>query len=193
MKYYLLPIAFLICLPFAAYAQGSHWLIPDHVTIQFAGSMGLVAGGFGYANESNRMHLDLLMGYVPKQYSYNQLGVASLKYTQVIWRSRLLPEPWSLTPLTGGAYLTYTFGKNFRWPEHYAKGYYWWSESLRPNVFLGGNVSKKFDSTYSFSRITFYYEVGTNELKLTSYYVNPDMISPLQILHAGLGLRFSFR
>lgn len=185
-------LVFLFCLGSTmnmAQEGKRHWIIPDHITAQFAGSMGLFAAGFGYASPNDKSYLDLMMGYVPERYSYNQLGVASIKFAQVFWRSDLLKQPWNLTPVVGGIYITYTFGKNFHWPEHYPKGYYWWSESVRPNIFIGGNISKKIKEG---SRVMFYYEVGTNELKLTSYLLNRETLSLTDMLHAGLGIRYSF-
>lgn len=167
------------------------WFVPDHATVQYAGSMGMFSAGAGYTNRSDKSHLDFFMGYVPKKNSYNRLGVATVKYTQSVWKSRDITEHWSYTPLTVGVFITYTFGKHFQWPEQYPSGYYWWSESLRPNIFIGGNIRYTFTDT-NIRRITLYYELGTNELKLTSYLVNSNALSFWDVLHAGVGAKVSF-
>ncbi len=169
----------------------SPWYVPDHATVQYAGSMGMFSAGVGYANRQDRSHIDLFMGFVPQKYSYNGLGVATIKFTQFVWRSREIDNRWSYTPLTAGVFLTYTFGKHFQWPEHYPSGYYWWSESLRPNIFLGGNLRYARDSK-SVKRLALYYEIGTNELKLTSYLLNTSALSFWGVLHAGVGIKASF-
>lgn len=169
----------------------SHWYIPDHATFQYAGSMGMFSGGFGYANRKDKSHLDFFIGFVPKKNSYNSLGVVTVKFTQSVWKSIPVNEQWSYTPLTLGVFFTYTFGKHFQWPEQYSSGYYWWSESLRPNIFFGGNVRYSW-SSLNVKRATLYYEIGTNELKLTSYIVNSTALSFWDVLHAGIGLKVSF-
>jgi hypothetical protein len=192
MKLVLPFILLILALPLIAQQKKSHWLKPDHAVVQFAGSMGMYSAGIGYASRNNKVYLDFLMGHVPKEYSYNQLGIATVKFTKTIWQSNVLKNQCTFTPLTGGVFITYTFGKNFNWPDHYPDGYYWWSESLRPNIFLGGMIARSFEADKTLKRLTFFYEVGTNDLKLTSYYLNPKTVSPFQILHGGLGLRLSF-
>jgi hypothetical protein len=171
-----------------------HWYTPDHVKAQFAGSMGLFSAGAGYTIFRDRTDLDVYGGYLPHKFSGDELFILTLKITQPLWRIKKKSD-WLFTPLTTGIYVTYTFGEKFSTdlPEWYPSGYYWWKESLRPNIFLGGNVMRKTKGHSRFSSFGAYYELGTNDLKLVSYVQNTGYLTVLDILHMGIGVKASFK
>jgi hypothetical protein len=176
-----------------AYIQKHHKaFIPYHAAIQYAGSMGMFSAGVGYASKADRTHFDIFLGYVPSFYSSDDLYVITTKITHAFWGTHPINERWQYTPFTAGLFLTYTIGKNFQWPARYPDGYYWWSESLRPNIFIGGNIQYLLHHTIKLRKFTLYYELGTNELKLVSYIKNTSALSVGDILHAGVGMKVTF-
>jgi hypothetical protein len=174
--------------------QNKHWYAPDYVKVQFAGSMGIFSGGAGYAIFNNKTDLDVYAGYLPHKFSGDELFILTLKITQPLWRIKKMGD-WTITPLTTGIYVTYTFGERFSTdlPEWYPSGYYWWKESLRPNIFIGGNAMYKVKNHNLFSSIGFYYDLGTNDLKLVSYAQNTHYLTVWDILHIGIGVKAVFK
>lgn len=203
-------LTILFVLPLAAYAQKQKLkrkghkkdtaqvirhhrpIIPHHASLQFAGSMGMFSAGFGYASSTDRNHLDINLGYVPSFYSSDDLYVITLKVTHAFWKTRMINENMGFTPFTSGIFITYTLGKNFSWPARYPDGYYWWSESVRPNIFVGGNVQYIIPNSIKVRKVTLYYELGTNELKVVSYIKNASTLPFRQILQLGIGVKTTF-
>lgn len=178
---------------FVEKAKKRHPLLPDYAKVQFAGSMGMFSAGVGYHLFKEKFELDLMAGFLPQAYSRDELQVITLRVSSRIWQLRSMGD-WTITPLTAGLFVTYTHGGKFSsaLPRHYPDGYYWWSEAVRPNIFIGGRVTKRFTNNESLPKLTFYYEIGTNELKLVSYALNTETLSPFQILHAGVGVKLHF-
>lgn len=176
---------------FAQRSLDRKWYVPDHAKAQFAGSMGMASAGVGYSLFRNRADLDVYAGFLPERYSSDELFIFTLKYTQLVVKPVAVNYRISFTPLTAGIYVTYSKGEKFttKLPNHYPMGYYWWSETIRPNIFIGGNVAYK---TKADKSISVYYELGTNELKAVSYALNTEYLSPWDILHLGLGIKFAF-
>ncbi|MBT1706076.1 hypothetical protein [Chryseosolibacter indicus] len=170
------------------------WYVPDFAAVQYAGSIGFFSIGAGYDLFKEKANVDLLFGYVPPAYAGDgAIRTMTLKFTgEVI---RLQPNPTTLIhPLTIGTYFNYTFGHEYSsdLPAWYPNGYYWWSEAVRVNVFIGGNVRFITNRLQQGSKVTAYYEIGTNEIKLASYTQNVHALNIWSILHAGIGVRYHF-
>lgn len=171
-------------------AKRRNTLLPDYFKVQFAGSMGMLSAGAGYHFFKQKLEVDVMGGFVPQAYSRDELQVLTLRASFRIWQLRPR-ELWTITPLTAGVFVTYTFGGKFssKLPAHYPDGYYWWNEAIRPNIFIGGRVTRQLPDSKSIPAVSFYYEVGTNELKAVSYALNTRALSVWQILHAGVGVK----
>ncbi len=170
------------------------WYVPDFATLQYAGSIGMFAGGGGYSIFHDKATVELLFGFVPGSVGNAPLETITLKFTAAPWKVRF-NQGITWQPLTMGTYFCYTPGREFSsdLPSWYPDGYYWWSEAVRVNIFIGGSASIRTDRLRHISRLDLYYELGTNEIKLVSYVQNPDYLSVGKIIHAGVGLRVHFR
>jgi hypothetical protein len=131
---------------------------------------------------------------LPKRSGHDNVLIATLKFTHRVWKIDRFPD-WELVPLTAGFYITYSFGSEFSTdlPDHYPSKYYWWSEAVRPNIFIGSRVSRKLKRSKSIESIGMYFDLGTNELKLVSYIQNTDYLAAWDILHAGIGVTMTFK
>lgn len=167
------------------------WFVPDFLTAQYAGSIGFVSGGAGYEIFRRKAGLELLVGVVPGFIDSEPLETITLKFTGSIINVKL-NDRVTLMPLTAGLYFCYTPGIEYSsdLPAWYPKGYYWWSEAVRANIFVGGNLSVITRRLGKPRKIQGYYEIGTNEIKLVSYVQNSDALTVWQILHAGIGVRY---
>jgi hypothetical protein len=158
------------------------WYRLSHLVLQTGGGLGMVAGGAGYSFLRDRLETDVLLGYVPKRYANSTLSLASLK---VMYSPFHLPvaEKFQVVPLTVGAYFSYTHGTiNDEVRGQYSKDYYWFSTDTRFGALVGGRVTylaAPVAATGQPRKLSFYYELGTNDLYLVSYFAN---------MHGGLGL-----
>ena len=168
------------------------WYQPRHLVLQTGGGVGLVAGGVGYTFLRDRFTADILVGYVPKKYAGSTLTPATGKL--LYWPYTVpLGKKWQLRPLAVGLYMSYAHGIiNDGKPNQYPDGYYWFSTTTRVGPLLGGQL------TYRHSvaarpdrqrRLSAYYELGTNDLYLVSYFSSSRGLSPVDILTLSLGLK----
>lgn len=169
------------------------WYVPDFVTAQYAGSIGFVAAGPGYAIFREKAKLELLLGVVPGFLGSAPLETLTLKFTGSVIRVKL-NDKVSIAPLTTGIFFCYTYGNEYSsdLPSWYPDGYYWWSEAVRVNIFIGGHVDVLTNRLGRTRKLNGYYEIGTNEIKLVSYVQNKDALTVWNILHAGIGVRYFF-
>jgi hypothetical protein len=169
------------------------WYVPDFAVAQYAGSIGFLSAGAGYDIFKGKGHIDLLVGYVPQFTGSKSLETLTLKFTAAPLKISV-NQHVTVYPLTTGIYFCYTPGKEFSsdLPSWYPEGYYWWSEAIRANIFLGGKIKIASSRFKAGSFISPYYEVGTNEIKLVSYAQNASSLSFWKILHAGIGVRYNF-
>src|SRR5688500_16583980 len=95
-------------------------------------------------------------------------------------------------PLSVGTLASYTFGKQFFLfaPENYPYDYYGFLTALHMGVFVGGQVSTTFNKR-SVRGIALYYELGTNDKELLSYFGNSS-IQLKEIVNLGIGIKTTF-
>lgn len=167
-------------------------LLPEHFTLQFAGSIGLFSAGAGYTSPNKRWESDLLLGYVPESIAGTSIWTAALKGYWLPLQQLQLSEKVAFSPITTGLMLTYTFGDNyFLWnPDRYPKGYYTFSTAMHLYFQLGNQwyFSLHPDKKQQFR---FYYEVNSSAEEIISFIQNRRALSPLDIFHLSIGVRFS--
>ncbi|MCI1186620.1 hypothetical protein MON38_04260 [Hymenobacter sp. DH14] len=180
----------------AAGRSARPWYRPTHLALQTGGGLGMVATGAGYEYAKGHIDTDILIGYVPKHYAGSTLSLASLKFLYSPFR---LPvgEKFQVTPLTVGAYFSYTHGTiNDELKGQYASDYYWFSTDTRYGPLLGSRVTflaPPIAATGQPRKISFYYELGSNDLYLASYLNNRNGgLGFGQLLTLALGLKADF-
>ncbi|HEX8428285.1 hypothetical protein [Hymenobacter sp.] len=173
------------------------WYRPGHVVLQTAGGIGMVAAGVGYTLLHDRLEADILFGYVPEKYAGSSLSIATLKALYTPY-SINLSEKFQVRPLTLGLYVSYTGGViNEGETGQYPEGYYWFSRDTRFGPLLGSRLTYRYASATHPERqrrISAYYELGSNDLYLTSYFSNANRkaLSPFDIMTLGFGLKMDF-
>lgn len=174
------------------YAQGIRALIPDHVGIQYAGSIGWMSVGGSYDMFTERLRAGLQYGYVPKKMG----GGLHLLSASVLYRPMKFEvfDAVTVNPLDIGMKAVYHFGDQFyiNWPERFPQGYYWWKSALRLHLLTESSVTVKLKNAGKIKSVTGYIEVNTNDLYLVSYVLNPSSLSILDIVKTGCGLRICF-
>ena len=109
----------------------SKWekLIPDYHKLQYAGSMGFLSVGTGWAyGKHNNWETEILLGFVPRYRTEDISLTATLKQNYIPFHLDLDKKrngKWVLAPLTASIYFNKIFGEHF-WtelPERYPEKY----------------------------------------------------------------------
>lgn len=168
--------------------------LPDHVKLQFAGSIGFLSLGAGYETRNKNWDFDLFYGYVPESIGGVEIHTLTAKTTFSPIKP-LTTGSIAIRPLSVGAFVAYTFGEQYFLfnPEKYPLSYYDYPTALHIGAFLGGRISKESKKKSMFSNVGLYYEVGTNDREFISYIHNKNSIKFTDIINIGIGLRGSFR
>src|SRR4249920_2771850 len=93
---YIVSALILVVANFPLYAQDSHttdterkWYYPDHVVVQFAGNIGLLAIGPGYSYLKDRLNSDLLYGFSPNSEPKTSINILTIKTSYRPWNLKL--------------------------------------------------------------------------------------------------------
>jgi hypothetical protein len=180
----------------AASPPARKWFRPEHLVLQTGGGLGMVAGGGGYVFFKDRLETDVLLGYVPKRYANSTLTITSLKAMYSPFHLRVADRV-QVAPLTVGGYFSYTHGTiNDELKGQYSGDYYWFSTDTRYGALAGGRLTylgPPVAATGQPRKMSFYYELGSNDLYLLSYFTNRDGGLRLgQILTLALGVKADF-
>ncbi|WP_426730293.1 hypothetical protein [Myxococcus faecalis] len=174
----------------ASESKGAPWYVPDHAAVQFAGSIGMLAAGPGWAFLDEQVDLEVLVGWAPQAVAGSDFVTLTLKAQWHPFRVR--HGEWDIRPLTLGAAFSYTFGDDFylTLPDRYESGYYWFKTALRPAFLLGGGVGRP-AKVLGFERLEGYYELVATDYRIVQFLRNPDTVK-LGLFSLALGARARF-
>jgi hypothetical protein len=178
-----------MALPVRAAAGTRHPLLPDHAKLQFAGALGLVSAGGGWALAGRRLELDLLVGWVPPSLAGFHLVALTGKGTWLPFDVSI--ARWRLRPFTLALAFTHSFGDQFwlRLPGRYPPRYYPLATSLRWSVAAGGALGRRVGRL---EHLGVYWEVVAVDLPLVHWVKNPRAVRASDVLSLALGVRASF-
>lgn len=169
--------------------------IPDHVLSEFAGGKGFLSVGVGYENRVKNLQFDFQLGHLPERFAPDDdFWVITATGTYAFWNVE--KSDFHLKPIRAGIHVNYSTGDEFylnsSLDEKYPKNYYWWSSAVRFNFFVGSEVSY---TLWDEKRISAFYELGSNDLYLSSYFRddNYKTLSFSDILVLGIGVKFSWK
>jgi hypothetical protein len=183
----------LILISITVHSQRSNWVVPDFVTMQYAGSIGYFSAGVGYNVFKNKARFSTHYGIVPE----NRGGYLNVVSTKLFFKPTTLTI-WNrvrMNPIDVGLMGSFHFGDEFetRWPEGvHPKGYYWWHPALRAHLAMESSVTYEFRKGHRLTSVTGYVEFNTNELYFVSFIQNIDTVSLWDIVKIGTGARLNF-
>ncbi len=189
----MLALAGMAALPEPAAAETSrsslHLLVPDQAKVQFAGALGLLSAGPGYAFANRRIELDLLVGWVPRSLAGVDLVTLTAKGTWLPWTVAL--QDWRLRPMTLGLALTYTAGDRFfvLLPDRYPSGYYPFPTALRATIAAGGTLGHALGSL---QEAGVYWELVAVDTPFAYWIANRRTVPVASVFSLALGLRAAF-
>lgn len=157
-------------------AEGWMRVVPNQVTLQYAGSIGLASAGIGWHyGRARHWETELLVGFVPRYHARHAHSTFTLKQRYVPWHCRISSR-WTFQPLTAGLFFNTISGSEFwrREPDKYPKSYYGFSSKIRTNVFLGERIRYAVPSRRRVlhSAVSAYYELSSCDLYIVSKATN---------------------
>jgi len=187
----------LLAFTLSSCAQSLKILIPEDAVIQHAGSIGYFSIGGGYELfKNNRGSLDFNYGYVPASKG-GELHIVAAKFAYRPFEIKL--RDWAkIYPLNPGFFLSYTFHNDLgiKFPtDQYPKGYYYWSEAIRPHLSLSNEfqfIDESLLKKTGLKAVTLYSEINSNDYYLINFFQNPEELSVSDVFKLGIGLRLKF-
>ncbi|MEG0795536.1 MAG: hypothetical protein RR397_03355 [Odoribacter sp.] len=174
----------------------SNWqkLIPRYQKLQYAGSMGVISVGIGWDyGKKKQWETDFFIGYLPKFDDDEGHLTMTFKQNYIPWQLPIDKKRWEFHPFTVSMYINKIFGEDFwtKEPNKYPDGYYGLATNLRVNLAFGQRVCLKVKPVSLSDKLTFFYEVGTNDLYLISMFTN-KYLRITDIFNLSLGVKFQF-
>ena len=178
------------------YNQFWHSLTPDFVRFQYAGSVGLVNLGCGWAyGRRDKWETDLMLGFVTKYAKDKPFFTVTIRETFVPWEKHLKGH-FSCQPLSCGLFLNSVLRKDYwtREPERYPeRSYYKFSTKVRFHLFVGQRYSFNIpaDKRFMAQKLSAVWEVSACDLYVLNRAVNKSL-PWYEMFSLSLGLKYDF-
>ncbi len=187
MKWHYLFLAGLVCFGRPALTQinKGNSLLPHHAQLQFAGNIGFVSAGIGYATKNEKLQADLYYGYLPKSIGGTTIHSITGKFTAGLIDRRYRKADVSFLNL--GFLVNYAFGDQYFLfsPANYPYNYYRFPTAAFAGLVAGGAYRK--------GNYKFYYEVVGADRDMISFVNNPSSIKFTEIWSFGAGVKVKLR
>lgn len=157
-------------------------LMPHHVKLQFAGTIGFLSVGTGYEFAKQKLQGDFFYGYVPEKLGGINIHSVTAKLTWIPISIRSKKMKYDL--LTTGFLVNYAFGKQYDISRESFE-YYGFPTAAHLAMFAGGGITK--------NKFGLYYELGITDRELVSFGSNLKGLKFHEIINIGIGARLSFR
>lgn len=179
------------------YKTGWANLMPDYSKVQFAGGMGVLSAGVGWAyRRKDKWETDVFFGFLPRFQGKEGHATFTLKENFYPWKIKLNHEDrystWTLEPFSVSLYINKIFGDGEFWtrqPERYPDKYYILATNLRFNLSFGQRLNFALKNPRFANTVSFFYEVGTNDLYVICAIQNRTL-KLHDIFSLSLGLKF---
>lgn len=165
-------------------------IIPDHLTVQFAGEIGFLSAGFGYRFAQGKIRLDLLYGWVPASIGGDDLYALTGKVTLAPWQLSL-GDRWRLEPIHAAVQGTRSFGSQYftLQPSRYPRGYYDLPTAWYSGVAVGTGVARR-DARGD--ELGLYVELVALPMALRDWWRNRSALDLPDVVSVAVGMQFAF-
>ncbi len=174
-----------------------HWsrLIPNLLSVQYAGGQGMFSFGVGWDyGSSDRWETHFYAGFLPGRFNQDACVTLTLKECFLPWRVKVRRSPFTISPLAVSLAVNSIIHHDY-WvsePDSYPDRYYGFSSKLRFQLGLGQRLT--YNIPYQHRRlgrqVTVYYEVSTCDLYVRQKVLNKSI--PLgDILTVGVGVIYT--
>jgi hypothetical protein len=169
------------------------WYAPDQLKLQFAGNVGFLSPGVGYAWSDRRVEADLFFGWVPRAVGGEDIVSFTAKLTWLPWALDV-GRRWLVRPFSAGVQTTYTLGDDYfmTLPSRYRPHYYDFPNyptALRAGVAFGGALGRKGSGTIR--EIAVYAELVALDTMLVAWARNREALGLADVFSLALGVRLA--
>jgi len=166
---------------------------PDHIKVQYAGGMGFISIGAGYATKNQKLEGDLYYGYLPESVGGVSIHSISGKITWIPINPVSIKK-YQVEPLMTGLIVNYSFGKQYYSfdPPYYPYRYYSFPTAIHSALFLGSRIGHNFPTNTFVRQLSFYYEILSFDREIISLVSNPKSLQVTDIVTLSLGIRIGF-
>jgi hypothetical protein len=172
-----------------AAADRRPWYAPDQLKLQFAGDVGFISPGVGYAWAGRRLEGDLFFGWVPRAVGGDDIFSFTGKLTWLPWELSL-GRRWLVRPFSMAVQLTYTLGGEYYvlLPERFPHEYYDFPTALRAGLAFGGTIGRRRGGG-ALGEVGVYWELVALDVMLVTWYRNTGTLGPQDVFTLALGIR----
>ena len=171
---------------------GRRWYVPGFVPVQYAGNIGFVSAGVGYASRLRNYELGLLYGYVPRSRAGTHIHTVTGKNTFPLTRYPLKNNEILIPYIGLGLSLEVGGNAFFRMPAHFPDSYYDYPKNVRVLAYGGAKVQRLFEDDFHGLRgVEVFAEASTVDLYIW-YKSMSEEISLREIFSLALGVNFIF-
>lgn len=166
---------------------------PDHVNLQYAGSIGFLSLGAGYDLFKEKAELSFHVGYVPENLG-GDLTMVAIKFH---YKPFNIPvgDKILIKPFNPVFFPSYTIGENFDFQfeaPQYRKGYYFWSSALRLHLGASTEIKLLSKPDSKIKDLSIYAEANTNDLYAISWFRNRTSSPFYKMFRLGYGVKVHF-
>ncbi len=165
--------------------KGLKKLLPDHLKFQYAGGIGFLSIGAGYASRDQKLEGDIFYGYLPQRIGGIRIHSLSGKFNWIPFHLTTKTK-FKLEPLTAGFVINYNFGDQYFAfdPPNYSYKYYSFPTAINSAIFVGSRITPPKPK-----RLSLYYEILCFDRDIISMVDNPQSLHAFDIVTLSLGIR----
>lgn len=143
-------------------------MIPEVLTLQYAGGIGMLSAGVGWAyGPSDNWQTDLLIGFIPHRYYHPNYWTLTLRELYSPWRIHIGSD-WSVRPVFFSLGINSILHNEFwsKQPTRYPSGYYIFPSKIRLRIGIGQRISFTIPRPrrHLGRKISLYWELSTCDL-----------------------------
>ena len=182
-------ISLLVCSTIANAQSFAGKILPRYAQVQYAGNIGVIAGGLGYNLKKDRVLLTVLDGYTPAEIAGSAVNTVAVRVNYNLFQPSL--KNLTLKGYIGTGCNFETTGNGFysKLPERYTHGYYK-TNAIHATLQIGGRLLYPLIGRER-QALEVYAETGTLDSYLYYYFANKNL-KITEIFSAALGLRYHF-
>lgn len=136
------------------------WYSPHYIPIQYAGNIGFISAGIGYAPVRDKFQLSFQYGFAPKSIAGVDIHTLTLRNIFHIYKHNL--GAYSIIPYAGMGLSLEVGGRSFFFlPSNMPKGYYKFPKSIHLIPALGVKARHSTERIKSLRAVELFAEVST--------------------------------
>ena len=172
-------------------------LTPDFLRLQYAGSIGLINMGWGWAYaRERRFETDIMLGFVPSYDKEDPFFTFTLRQSYMPWRLPIGTKGFGCQPLSCGFFFNSVLRSDYwtREPERYPdRSYYKFSTKIRIHLFVGQRYTCHIPSERRLlaRNISAVWELSVCDLYFLNKVVNKS-VPWYEMFSLSLGLKYDF-